>query len=230
MTSNPGGISRRMRALALAGLALAAIGCGGAPVLANPPITFPSPQVTPRPTAPPADPIPVTFPRDDGPHDRLTEWWYYTGHLRSDTGRRFGFEAVVFRAERSSVPTGWASHLALTDEQGNVFHYAQRSEVGPQVDQSPRDASGNPTGFDLQIGGLSPALIGAGAPIAATPWRLSGANGVDRIEAALAPEEAAAAGAAFGLRLDLRAIVSGDDVGGLELHGHAAHVIGPTAR
>ena len=27
------------------------------------------------------DPLPSVLPRDDGPHDRLTEWWYYTGHL-----------------------------------------------------------------------------------------------------------------------------------------------------
>ena len=33
-----------------------------------------------RPPRPP-DPQPVELPRDDGPHDRLTEWWYYTGHL-----------------------------------------------------------------------------------------------------------------------------------------------------
>ena len=75
-------------------------------------------------------------PRDDGPHDRLTEWWYYTGHLRADDGRRFGFEFVIFRAERGAFPVTWASHLALTDETGRRFLYDQRSEVGPQVDRS----------------------------------------------------------------------------------------------
>lgn len=176
-------------------------GCGGAPILANPPLTFPSPAVTPAPSARPADPIPLAFPRDDGPHDRLTEWWYYTGHLRTDAGRRFGFEAVVFRAERSSVPTAWASHLALTDEANGGFYYAQRAEVGPQVDGSPRGADGVPTGFDLQVGGLSPALVAAGAPPMAAPWRLAGSKGSDQITAWLASEEAAAAGAGFGLDL-----------------------------
>jgi predicted secreted hydrolase len=157
--------------------------------------------------------MPISLPRDDGPHDRLTEWWYYTGHLRTAAGHRFGFEAVVFRAERGAVPAAWASHVALTDEgtpgeagRGTSFHYAQRSEVGAQVDRSPRDAAGAPTGFDLRIGGLSPTLIAAGSPPMAAPWRLAGSNGADRIEAALSPEEAEAAGAAFGFQLDLEPI------------------------
>jgi predicted secreted hydrolase len=200
-------MSRRHRIGQLATIAAAAIlvaGCAK-PILANDPIVFPSP---PMPTSAPShapDPVPIILPRDDGPHDRLTEWWYYTGHLRTTNGRRFGFEAVVFRAERGSVSVAWAAHLALTDEAGERFVYAQRSEVGPQVDHPPRDASGTPTGFDLQVSGLSPRLIAAGAPPVATPWRLSGANGTDRIEAALSPEEAAASGASFGLQLDLEA-------------------------
>ena len=178
-------------------------GCGGAPILANPPLTFPSPAVTPAPTARPADPIPLAFPRDDGPHDRLTEWWYYTGHLRAEDGRRFGFEAVVFRAERSSVPVAWASHLALTDEDNDRFLYAQRSEVGPQVDVSPRGESGGPLGFGFGVSGLNPALIAAGAPPFAEAWQFAGRNGRDAIEARLAPEEALAGGDTFGLDLQL---------------------------
>ena len=108
-----------------------------------------------RPTAPAAvaDPQPVVFPRDDGPHDRLTEWWYFTGHLAGAAGdgveRRFGFEYVIFRAERGDFPPAWASHLAITDETGDAFHYAQRQEVGPQVDRSPR-------GVDRRAGRLRP--------------------------------------------------------------------------
>src|SRR5207237_9058370 len=55
--------------------------------------------VEPLPAAPPPDAAPVqpiVFPRDAGPHDALTEWWYYTGHLRSERdGRAYGFEFVV---------------------------------------------------------------------------------------------------------------------------------------
>jgi predicted secreted hydrolase len=197
----------RLRGLAsLAATAIVAIGgCGGAPILANEPLVFPTPPIaTDAPSRAP-DPIPVELPRDDGPHDRLTEWWYYTGHLHSAAGRDYGFEAVIFRAERGGVPVAWASHLALTDEVGQQFTYAQRSEIGPQVDRSPRGADGTPAGFDLQVSGLNPALVQGGAPpLASAPWRLSGADGVDRIEAALSSEEAAAAGRAFGLTLDLR--------------------------
>ena len=103
------------------------------PILANDPIVFPAP---PTPSAGPShapDPIPINLPRDDGPHDRLTEWWYYTGHLRTQAGRRFGFEAVVFRAERGSVPVAWAAHLALTDEavKTAVVHTALQKRGSP---------------------------------------------------------------------------------------------------
>lgn len=192
-----------VRPLSVAVLCVALAGCGSGPILANPPQDFPTPvPATPAPVRP-ADPLPVVLPRDDGPHDRLTEWWYYTGHLATAGGRQFGFEAVVFRAERGDVPVTWASHLALTDEVGERFLYGQRAEIGPQVDRSPVDAGGLPTGFDLAVGGpLSPRLDGALDPDA-TPWRLAGSSGDDRIEAALSPAEAAVAGGAFGLRLAL---------------------------
>jgi predicted secreted hydrolase len=191
------------RAPALATVALVLAGCGGGPILANPPLDYPTPLPPSAPPSPAADPMPVELPRDDGPHDRLTEWWYYTGHLRNEIGRRFGFEAVVFRAERGSVPTSWAAHLALTDEATGQFHYAQRSEIGAGADRSPRDANGTPTGFDLLVAGLNPDLVAAGAPTFGGPWRLTGANGADRIDAELMPDEAEAAGRRFGLSLAL---------------------------
>ncbi|HEY8799831.1 MAG TPA: MMPL family transporter [Candidatus Limnocylindrales bacterium] len=164
-------------------------GCGG-PILAN--AAAPHPPPPPESAAPsvPVDPQPVLLPRDDGPHHRLTEWWYYTGHLRSADGHRFGFEDVVFRAERGSFPITWASHLAITDETGDRFVYAQRTEIGPQVDA--RKASTD-LGFAFAIGG-SPA------------WLMSGGDGTDRLGAAFSPDEAAAAGApaGLGLALDLR--------------------------
>ncbi len=168
-------------AVALAIAASVVVGCtGGAPILANP--TAPGP-VVPSPAATSAavaDPIPVVLPRDDGPHDRLTEWWYDTGHLRTADGRRFGFEYVIFRAERGAFPTSWASHLAITDETGDRFVYAQRLEVGPSVDRSPRGADGQPTGFDLSLTGQDPSNPAtAGRPA----WTMTGANGADHLVA-----------------------------------------------
>ncbi len=195
---------RRRSARPIAGLAAAwfvalMVGaCSGGPILANPRTEL-QPLASPAPTSSrPADPVPVAFPADDRPHDRLTEWWYYTGHLRDRaTGAHYGFEFVIFRAERGDFPVSWASHLAITDEAGDAFHYAQRSEIGATADRS---ASGS-TGFDLAIRGLDPTDP---ATAARSPWTMSGTLGADRLTAALTPAEAATAGAPGGLGLDLR--------------------------
>jgi predicted secreted hydrolase len=187
-------------ALLLVSLAACTGGAPGTPILANPVPAAPS--VAPRTPAPVAvaDPLPVVLPRDDGPHDRLTEWWYYTGHLRATDGTHYGFEFVIFRAERGRFPTSWVSHLAVTDETGDRFLYSQRLEVNPAVDGSPRDAAGVPLGFDLSITGADPSQPAtAGRPA----WTMSGANGADRLRADLAAEEAAMAGSPGGLGLDL---------------------------
>jgi predicted secreted hydrolase len=195
---------RRAAVAALAALLLAGCTGAGGPIFANP--TAPPRSLAPATARPVAiaDPVPVELPRDDGPHDRLTEWWYYTGHLRATTGERLGFEYVIFRAERGDFPTTWASHLAITDETGDRFHYGQRLEVGEAVDRSPRAADGTPAGFDLSLTGLDPSDP---ATFDRPAWAMAGADGIDRLEATMAPDEAATAGAAGGLALalDLRA-------------------------
>ena len=124
-------------------------------MLANPPAPHPVVDAGPAPAGAPArSPAGRRCPRDDAPHDRLTEWWYDTGHLRADDGRRFGFEFVVFRAERGGFPVSWASHLALTDETGRTFRYAQRSEIGPQVDRTAVETARG-TRFSFAIGGTT---------------------------------------------------------------------------
>src|SRR4249919_4400547 len=112
----------RLVAALLIALAFIVGACsGGTAILANPAAARPTlAPATPAPTRP-ADPLPVVLPRDDGPHDRLTEWWYYTGHLHAADGARYGFEYVIFRAERGRFPTSWVSHLAITDEGGDRF-------------------------------------------------------------------------------------------------------------
>jgi predicted secreted hydrolase len=196
----------------LATLTLVLAGCGG-PVLANPPAPHPPTAAGPSSTPPPADPQPVVLPRDDGPHGRLTEWWYDTGHLVSTDGRRFGFELVVFRAERGGFPVTWASHLALTDEGAGQFHYAQRAEIGPRVDRSPRDPAGTPTGFSFVMaganatapeGGSGGATSTSRAAAPGSPWTMAGGGGSDMLRAAAAgPEVAGDAVSAFGIDLRL---------------------------
>jgi predicted secreted hydrolase len=70
-------------------------------------------------------PVPIAFPRDDGAHDSGIEWWYFTGHLFTATGDRYGFEYVVFRARQGSLE-GYIAHVAVTDNQRRSFHYDQR--------------------------------------------------------------------------------------------------------
>jgi predicted secreted hydrolase len=188
-------MKRRPPVAVLLGLLLAA--CSG-PILANPPLV---PVAPPTPTHGPTrapDPVAITFPRDDAPHDRLTEWWYVTGHLAGEDGRRFGIEAVVFRAERGGFPVSWASHLALTHETAGEFRYAQRAFVGPDADRSLRGADGIPQRFDLVIPEVDAAT---GSISAAEPWMLSGAVGGLTIQAQLSDTEAVAAGGGFALTL-----------------------------
>jgi len=164
--------SRAARLAALLALAVAGsiAGCG-APILANPPAPTGAPidKPTPRPSA--ADPIAIELPRDDAPHDRLTEWWYVTGHLQAADGRRFGYEFVVFRAERGGFPVTWASHVALTEKpspgRSGSFAYDERSEVGPQVDVAPIFSS--PVAAAFSISGtnpLDPSTVGR------DPWTM----------------------------------------------------------
>jgi predicted secreted hydrolase len=182
----------------LLAIALAAAACSG-PILANPPAQDPVVVAPTEPPARPADPIPVELPRDDAPHDRLTEWWYYTGHLRDETGGRYGFEYVIFRAERGGFPVSWASHLALTDETGDTFSYAQRAEIGPQVDVG----AGREGVFEFVMTGFDPTR--GTAPVG-TPWTMAGNAGTDRLQAAAAKDETAGNQRAFGLDLLLRSV------------------------
>ena len=196
----------RRLAAGLAVIAIVAAACAGdgGPILANP--SRPDPSIGPgaTPAPPPEDPQPIVLPRDDGPHDRLTEWWYITGHLAGQLAdrpgeHRFGFEYVIFRAERGTFPTSWASHLAITDETGDAFHYAQRLEVGPQVDGSPRDADGIPTGFDLDISGIDPTDP---ATFGQQPWTMAGdADLLDLAAHASAGEAGAGGVERLGLEL-----------------------------
>jgi predicted secreted hydrolase len=84
------------------------------------------------------------FPRDHFNHpDFQTEWWYYTGNLRSAAGRRFGFELTFFRQAVSRDPkkfTAWEvkdlylAHLALSDLDGGRFFHAERANrSGPGI-------------------------------------------------------------------------------------------------
>ncbi len=82
------------------------------------------------------------FPRDHFNHPEFqTEWWYYTGNLRSGDGRRFGFELTFFRlaiARDNAAGSPWrlddlyVAHLALSDIKSGEFHHEERvNRAGP---------------------------------------------------------------------------------------------------
>ena len=88
------------------------------------------------------------FPRDHFDHPEFqTEWWYYTGNVRSAEGHRYGFELVFFRQGRREGAAGGAdnpsvwradnlylAHLALTDIDGGRFVYRKRlNRTGPGI-------------------------------------------------------------------------------------------------
>jgi predicted secreted hydrolase len=85
------------------------------------------------------------FPRDHFDHPEFkTEWWYYTGNVRAEDGRHYGFELVFFRQgehrEPVSNPSVWRvddlylAHLALTDIDGRKFRYFERlNRAGPGI-------------------------------------------------------------------------------------------------
>jgi predicted secreted hydrolase len=176
-----------VRAIAVVAVLALLAGCAGGPILANPPAERPVTTSPPKPLPVASmDPQPVEFPRDDAPHDRMTEWWYYTGHLSDADGRQWGFEFVVFRAERGRFPVSWASHVAITGESGGRFTYAQRNAIGPQVDLSGDD------GFALSLGG------------GAAPWAMVGRDGVHQLTARAEIGETLGDPASIALDLELR--------------------------
>lgn len=79
----------------------------------------------------------LALPRAHASHPGFRiEWWYLTGHLFADNGRRFGYQATFFRNalkplnEQADRPFGnsqiYLAHMALTDAQGRAFHAADR--------------------------------------------------------------------------------------------------------
>lgn len=75
---------------------------------------------------PPPEPRPLVFPDDEAPHEDMTEWWYFTGHLFDPDGNRYGFEFVIFQVIRGVFPPFYASHFAVTDNATGAFQYAER--------------------------------------------------------------------------------------------------------
>ena len=97
------------------------------------------------------------FPRDHGAHpDFRTEWWYYTGHLAAEDGRRFGYQLTFFRSaveQRGANPSKWAArnlylaHFAVSDVKKGKLHLGER--LGRE---GLGEAGADAAGLDVRIG------------------------------------------------------------------------------
>lgn len=78
-----------------------------------------------------------SFPEDHGPHPGFqSEWWYFTGNLKSEEKKHFGYQITFFRQTVSNDTvkrkSEWASneiymgHLAVTDVSDNKFYAFER--------------------------------------------------------------------------------------------------------
>jgi predicted secreted hydrolase len=92
----------------------------------------------------------VELPRDLYAHAcAQTEWWYYTGHMQTDSGRRFGFELVFFKRRTDLDRFGvvplrlignplYLAHFAVTDESRRQFRYEHRKSANGLLDPPAR--------------------------------------------------------------------------------------------
>ncbi len=59
---------------------------------------------------------PLSFPADHYSHpDYQLEWWYYTGHLRTESGRRYGYQVTFFRFGVRDRQANWKEDPIFTD-------------------------------------------------------------------------------------------------------------------
>ncbi|MFT5197051.1 MAG: putative secreted hydrolase [Cellvibrionaceae bacterium] len=85
----------------------------------------------------------IEFPQDLGAHpDYQTEWWYYTGNLEGENGRRFGYQFTIFRqALAPEVETDsdenewrtsqvWFAHFTISDIESGEFYFFEKFSRG----------------------------------------------------------------------------------------------------
>ncbi len=83
------------------------------------------------------------FPKDHGNHGEFkTEWWYFTGNLRAEGGREFGYQLTFFRqgitppSERVPAESRFVAgdvylvHFAVTDLADEVYYHGQLASRG----------------------------------------------------------------------------------------------------
>lgn len=132
------------------------------------------------------EPRAFSFPADHGPHPEFrNEWWYVTGNLESDSGRRFGYELTIFRFSLQPEPVAAASawrteqifigHLAVSDPDGNRFLTDERYARGA-LDLAGAEASP----FRVWLGDWQ-MVGGTGADNGSLDWRIEAKSDVANV-------------------------------------------------
>ena len=164
------------------------------------PTIAPNPSAAKLPESTPG-PVPgarVEFPLDEAPHNDITEWWYYTGHLNTAKGGKYGFEFVIFQGNQADFPTGYAAHFAITNSGSNLDNMSSTYDLPSSVGFS----------FDQRADVITAPKLGGnnGFNLAVKDWTLQGLNGNDHIKAKMSNSK-------YAIDLNLK------DSQGIALHG-----------
>lgn len=108
--------------------------------------------------------ISFDFPEDHFAHyDYKTEWWYFTGNLKTTTGRRFGYQFTIFRNgivpgkedDSSGFQTGsvYSAHLGLSDIATGKFYSVEKFArgTGGLAGSDPEEGRIFIEGFELEF-------------------------------------------------------------------------------
>ncbi len=95
----------------------------------------------------------VVLPRDDAAHDAPIEWWYYTGHLQTETGEEVGLELTFFKAFTppqlrafgvypisGTVDRGHVAHFAISEKDTETFTMGERTDFWAYTGEASKDA------------------------------------------------------------------------------------------
>ncbi len=69
----------------------------------------------------------VELPKDDGHHSDGMEWWYYNGHLVTESGKEFSFHFTTFLLNNLTTQTVF--HSSLADHQSG-YYFTDQTRVG----------------------------------------------------------------------------------------------------
>ena len=99
----------------------------------------------------------VSLPKDDAPHQAAMEWWYYNGHLNTESGKQYSFHYTVFLV--NNVVHHMVSHASVNEHQTGKHYTAQRRTAGnPSIKKE--------NGFEFTQG----------------DWLMIGGNGHDKLK------------------------------------------------